>query len=78
MKEQYYSKIVTDIKDETQLTFRRNGKEGFAVRLEDERDEDFWQPLLETALPNMEFAFYPISMNKTMLGLRAKKISKSI
>ncbi len=73
MKEQYYSKILTDIKDETQLTFRRNGKEGFAVRLEDERDKNFWLPLLEMALPNMEFAFYPYFDEKNNVGITGKE-----
>lgn len=59
MTEQYYALVVENIKAEAQLLFRQNGKDGFAVRIEDESDELFWRPLIETALPNKALTFFP-------------------
>ena len=59
MTEQYYALVIENIKAESQLLFRQNGKDGFAVRIEDESDGLFWRPLIETALPNKAVAFFP-------------------
>ena len=59
MTEQYYALVIENIKAESQLLFRQNGEDGFAVRIEDESDGLFWRPLIETALPNKAVAFFP-------------------
>lgn len=60
-----YENTALEIKTNTQLSFRRNGVEGIAVRVENESDIKFWQPIINKALPNKSLRFYSIFQNDT-------------
>lgn len=57
--EAYYEIITENIKTATQVLFKENGLDGFAVRVEGQTDELFWRPLIEAALPNKSLQFFP-------------------
>lgn len=59
MTKQFLEYVASNVKLETQLTFRQQGVEGLAVRVEASVDELFWRPLIEKALPNKVLQFYP-------------------
>ncbi len=59
MNEQELENFFLNLKIQTQLEFQPYGLEGLAVRIENESDKDFWRPILETALPNKGFKFFP-------------------
>lgn len=59
MNKQFLENVVLKIKVETQSSFQRMGVEGLAVRIENEKDEAFWRPLIESVLPHKLLIFYP-------------------
>jgi Protein of unknown function (DUF4435) len=58
MNKQFYEYVALNVKLDTQLSFLRKNLVGLAVRVENEKDESFWRPILEFALPNKSFKFY--------------------
>jgi Protein of unknown function (DUF4435) len=58
MNKQFYENIALNVKLDTQLSLLRRNLVGLAVRVENEKDESFWRPILEIALPNKSFEFY--------------------
>jgi hypothetical protein len=59
MNKQFIEFVLLTIKTDTQRSFAAQNKVGSAVRIENEKDESFWRPVLETALPNFKFIFFP-------------------
>ena len=59
MNKQFLENVVLKIRVETQSSFQRMGVEGLAVRIENEKDEAFWRPLIESVLPHKLLIFYP-------------------
>jgi hypothetical protein len=55
-----YKIIADDIKADTQVKLRKDGLDGFAVRIENEKDVIFWRPLIESILPNKTLEFFHI------------------
>ncbi len=58
MNKQFYENVALNVKLDTQLSLLRKNLKGFAVRIESEKDESFWRPLIESILPDKTLVFY--------------------
>jgi Protein of unknown function (DUF4435) len=58
MNEVFYEIIAENVKTETQVRLKQLGLKGFAVRIENEKDESFWRPIIESVIPNKTLVFY--------------------
>lgn len=58
MNKQFYENIALNVKLDTQLLFLSKNLEGLAVRVENEKDESFWRPIIESIIPNKSLEFY--------------------
>lgn len=59
MNESFYEIVAENIKSETQFILKEKGLEGLAIRIENESDESFWRPLIESVLPHKSLTFFP-------------------
>jgi Protein of unknown function (DUF4435) len=58
MNDFFYEIIAENVKTETQVRLKQLGLKGFAVRIENEKDESFWRPIIESVIPNKTLVFY--------------------
>ena len=58
MNKQFYENVALNVKLDTQLLLLRKNLKGFAIRIESEKDESFWRPLIESILPDKTLVFY--------------------